>query len=136
MGVMSWLRGVWNGYQTADVPQGNCWPVPNFGWGGEDALFPLGITWLSDASSAACERYRVRSRHLFERHVRGDFGDISEEERAGNEAGIGGGWEPIVSRYRIPVRDGDADAAMVTFVVQTSGEGDHVNTFLSFCGVE
>lgn len=64
------------------------------------AKFPLGQVVATPAALALLERHTFSSSALLNRHVRGDWGDLFDEDREGNEEALVDG-NRLMSVYRL-----------------------------------
>jgi hypothetical protein len=65
------------------------------------ALFLLGKTVATPGAIEALNTEGVSARELLERHVGGDWGDLSEDDRSENELSVKEGFR-ILSAYTLP----------------------------------
>lgn len=67
-------------------------------------LFDLGVIVTSPGALAALQQVGMTPSDLLRRHLRGDWGEINEEERERNEEEVrnGNGGDGIVSVYTLP----------------------------------
>ena len=63
-------------------------------------LFSLGQTVWTPAAAALLARHTVDPLELLERHARGDWGDVAEEDRYANDLAVEAGFF-ILSAYRL-----------------------------------
>lgn len=86
-----------------------------------DIKFDQGITVATTAAMAVFDLVTLTI--CMDRHIRGDWGDIFEEDRAANERGVRGG-EQIMSVYKI-------DAKELWIITEAADEeGKRVTTLL------
>jgi hypothetical protein len=64
-------------------------------------LFPLGKVVSTPGAIEALNSAGVSARELLERHVSGDWGDLSEDDRSENELSVKEGFR-ILSAYTLP----------------------------------
>ena len=82
-------------------------------------LFPLGQTVATPGALAALERVGVVAEALLDRHVRGDWGELGEDDQRTNVQALTSG-ERLLSAYVLP------DATRVWIIT----EGDRSATTL------
>jgi len=63
-------------------------------------LFPLGLVAATPAALAALERAGAELQQILNRHLTGDWGDISAEDRAENDFALREGLR-LLSAYRL-----------------------------------
>jgi hypothetical protein len=62
--------------------------------------FNLGAVVATTGALALLSRLRIDPRSLLQRHIRGDWGDLDEEDRRLNDEAVGNGSR-ILSSYRV-----------------------------------
>ena len=65
------------------------------------ALFPLGQVVATPGALSALGGEGIGSEALLQRHVTGDWGELSEEDRRENELSVREGFR-ILSSYKLP----------------------------------
>ncbi len=65
------------------------------------ARFPLGCTLTTPGAAEALERANMSARDLLLRHQSGDWGELSDDDRAENELSVTEGFR-ILSAYELP----------------------------------
>ena len=63
------------------------------------ALFPLGQVFATPGALAALEDADQRPEEFLARHVTGDWGEVSEEDKQENDFSVGNGFRILSSYY-------------------------------------
>lgn len=82
--------------------------------------FELGRVWATANASLVLKASDIDCLRLIDRHVTGDWGDVSEEERRENDVAVRFGY-CLLSVYRVPCG----------FRIWVFTEGDRSNTVIS-----
>lgn len=67
--------------------------------------FPLGMTVITAPALMILDDDGTDARQMLDRHVRGDWGDLGDEDKAENDRAVKTGRDRIVSRYATKVGD-------------------------------
>jgi hypothetical protein len=68
-------------------------------------LFPSGRLLTTPGAEAALQEAKVSLIDLLARHLRGDWGDLSEDDRKTNDEALASGEDRIFSAYTLPTTD-------------------------------
>ena len=66
-------------------------------------MFPLGQVALTPGAMEALSKANISAQSIIQRHVLGDWGDVTESDRKSNELGVEMGGR-ILSAYNLPDR--------------------------------
>jgi hypothetical protein len=66
-------------------------------------MFPLGQLGITEGAVAALERADISPSSIIQRHVLGDWGDVTDLDKRSNELALEMGGR-ILSSYRLPDR--------------------------------
>jgi hypothetical protein len=66
-------------------------------------MFPLGQIGITEGAVEALERTNIMATSIVQRHVMGDWGDVTDQDKSSNELALEMGGR-ILSSYRLPDR--------------------------------